>query len=387
MKLKFQKEAVIDGLQKASGIIPSKVGAAYLRSIWLRARNNTLAIMATDADIEFTGTYPAEVEEEGLAGVQGRAFVDLVRKLPNGEISLSIDKNGANLLVSQGRRSYKLALSGKDWFQEFSPYPEGESVSWTGGVFGEYLDRVAFCIADDDLQDSLGCLCLKPRENGRIDLCGLNGHQFALVSFIYEDLCARLPAEGLLIQKKYLADIKKWLGPDEIELNLTEKRLYLKRLDGAETLSLPRAMHDYPDYNLFMAKLEGENITRLEIPRKETMECLGRIQVFNTDTDRCVFMDMKPGEAIFSAQGSDTGSGNENIEAEYSGDLEKIAFPTKNLMEIFGHFNSERVLMKLTGAEGPCGIDGPDDMGYVVIIMPMKVASNAYYDEDTEENI
>lgn len=387
MKLSVQKEKIIEGLQKAASIIPSKAGAAYLRSIWLRAKNGSLSIMSTDANIEFTGIYPADVDEPGLGGVQGRAFVDLIRKLPNGALDISIDKNGANLLLTQGRRNYKLALSSKDWFQEFSPFPEENPVTWTGSVLAEYLDRVSFCISDEDLQESLGCLCLKPRENGRIDICGLNGHQFAIVSFIYDDLCAKLPTDGLLVQKKYLGDIKKWLGPDEIELNLTEKRLYLRRLDGAEMLSLPRALYDYPDYNLFMSKLDNPDVSRLDIARQEAVDCLGRIQVFNTEADRCVFMDMKSEEISFSAQGSDFGSARESIEAEYNGSLDKIAFPTKNLMEIFGHFASERIMMKLTGAEGPAGINGPDDMGYTVIIMPMKMASSSYYDEDEEEEI
>ncbi|MBD5641934.1 MAG: DNA polymerase III subunit beta [Desulfovibrio sp.] len=384
MKLTVEKEKIIDGLIKAAAIMPAKAGAAYLRSIWLQAKGDTLSIMATDANIEFTGIYPAQVEEEGLAGIQGRAFVDLMRKLPNTPINISQDKDSSTLRLEQGRRNYRLAMSNPDWFQAFSPFPEGEAVAWTGSVLEEYLDRVTFCISDDDLQDSLGCLCIKPRENGRLDLCGLNGHQFALVSFIYDDLCSRLPPEGLLIQKKYLADIKKWLGPDELELNLTDKRLYLRRLDGAEMLSLPRALYDYPDYNLFMDKLNAPDLTRLSVGRKAVGECLGRLQVFNTEADRCVYMDMKPGEVLFSVQGSDLGSARENLEAEYDGSLERIAFPTKNLLDILGHFNSEQINMKFTGAEGPCGIVGPDDMGYVVIIMPMKMASSSYYDDEEE---
>jgi len=385
MKLKVLKEQIIEGLQKAAGVIPSKAGAAYLRSIWLRANAGSLSIMATDAEIEFTGTYPAEVDEEGLAGVQGRAFVDLVRQLPNGTISLSLDDAQANLLVEQGRRKYKLSVNSKDWFQEFTAYPEGESVTWTGGIFADYLDRVSFCISDEDLQDAMVCLCMKPKENGRIDICGLNGHQFAIVSFIYDDLAARLPEQGLLIQKKYLQDIKKWLGEDEIELNMTDKRLFLRRLDGRELLSLPRALVEYPDYNVFMSKLTEDGVSRLEIPRKEAADCLGRIQVFNSDGDRCVFMDMKPEEVNFSAKGGDLGSASESLEADYKGSLDRIAFPTRNLMDIYGHFASDRIEMTLTGAEGPCGITGADDIGYTVVIMPMKIASASYYEEDEEK--
>ncbi|MCG8529495.1 MAG: DNA polymerase III subunit beta, partial [Desulfovibrionales bacterium] len=40
MYLKVFKEDVIDGLLKAANIIPAKTGAAYLRSIWLKAEGN-----------------------------------------------------------------------------------------------------------------------------------------------------------------------------------------------------------------------------------------------------------------------------------------------------------------------------------------------------------
>ncbi len=73
--------------------------------------------------------------------------------------------------------------------------------------------------------DAIACLYLRPKSEGHIDACGLNGHQFAMVSFINDQLCARLPENGILIRKNILQDIKKWLGEDEIELDFTEKRL------------------------------------------------------------------------------------------------------------------------------------------------------------------
>ena len=122
MKLIVNKETVIEGLQKAVAILPTKAGATYLRSIWLKASEESLSIMSTDANIEFTGQYPAQVMEEGLIGVQGRAFVDLIRQLPAGEIRMTLDGASGNLLLEQGRRSYKLPVNGPEWFQNFSDF-------------------------------------------------------------------------------------------------------------------------------------------------------------------------------------------------------------------------------------------------------------------------
>ncbi|MDD3682246.1 DNA polymerase III subunit beta [Desulfovibrio desulfuricans] len=382
MKLTVNKEQIIEGLLKAAAIIPAKAGAQYLRSIWLKAEEGSLSVMSTDANIEFTGRYPAEVSAPGLIGVQGRAFVDLVRQLPTGVLHLTLDEASGNLLLEQGRRTYKLPVSGAEWFQNFSAFPAENAVTWSGDFLQDILDKVGFCISDDDAMDAIACLCMKPRGNGRIDVCGLNGHQFALVSFTHDELAERLPEAGMLIQKKYLADIKKWLGVDEIELNITDKRLYLRSLDGAETLSLPRAAHEYPDYNIFMSKLASEDMHPMTLARKEAIEALGRILIFNTESDRCTYMDLSAGEALLSAQGQDVGSANESLEVAYNGDIKRIAFPTRNLLDVLGHFVSAKIDMMLTGSEGPCGIRGADDAEYTVIIMPMKVSETTYYSEE-----
>ena len=382
MKLTVNKEQIIEGLLKAAAIIPAKAGAQYLRSIWLKAEEGSLSVMSTDANIEFTGRYPAEVSKPGLIGVQGRAFVDLVRQLPTGVLHLTLDEASGNLLIEQGRRTYKLPVSGAEWFQNFSAFPAENAVTWSGDFLQDILDKVAFCISDDDAMDAIACLCMKPKGNGRIDVCGLNGHQFALVSFTHDELAERLPESGMLIQKKYLQDIKKWLGVDEIELNITDKRLYLRSLDGAETLSLPRAAHEYPDYNIFMSKLASEDMHPMTLARKETIEALGRILIFNTESDRCTYMDLTAGEALLSAQGQDVGSANESLEVTYNGDIKRIAFPTRNLLDVLGHFVSAKIDMMLTGSEGPCGIRGGDDTDYTVIIMPMKVSETTYYSEE-----
>ena len=41
---------------------------------------------------------------------------------------------------------------------------------------------------------------------------------------------------------------------------------------------------------------------------------------------------------MLSAQGQDTGSANASLEVYYNGSIGRIAFPTKNLMEILPHY-------------------------------------------------
>ena len=84
MKIAINREHCVNGLQKASNITPAKAGAAMLRTMWIRTdrEKKSISLMATDASTEYIGTYPAEVEEDGLVGVQAKSVTDLLRALP-----------------------------------------------------------------------------------------------------------------------------------------------------------------------------------------------------------------------------------------------------------------------------------------------------------------
>jgi DNA polymerase III subunit beta len=393
MQLTVFRNDIIDGLQKSSGIIPAKTGAAFLRTIWLEATGSVLRILSTDSSLEFTGQYPAKVKEEGLCGVQGKNFFELVRKLPPGEIGLTLDGVSGNLLIKQGSRRYKLPVSDRNWFQSFAPFPEEGAVMWSGDFLEELIDRVAYCISDEDTMEAMACLYMRPAAAvPKVEVCGLNGHQFSLVGFSDDNIHPMLPAEGILIQKKYVAELRRWLSTNEIELAISQKRLFFRaqvkdEADAAatklETFSLPLSYYQYPDYNSFVSKLRTEDISTLVIDRLELMDALDRVAIFTTDNNRCAYFIFEgPGELSLRSQGQESGEASETLDCTFTGSLPKVAFPTKDITDILGHFHSAKVSLTLTGAEGPCGITGEEDADSLVIIMPMKIVEETYYSEE-----
>lgn len=385
MFLKVNRDEIIEGLQKSANIIPVKTGAAFLRTIWLKAEAQGLKIMATDSNLEFCGAYPALIEEEGLAGIQGRSFYDLIRRLPSGEILIKSDPDGAHVLIEQGSRKYKLPVNDPTWFQNFSEFPENGAVFWSGDFLHEIIDRVSFCVSDEDSMEAIACLNLAPvtRDGARVvEACGMNGHQFSMFTFTNDDVFGLLPSNGALIQKKYLMELKKWLTADEIELILNEKRLFFRTGDKKETFSLPLSYYQYPNYHNFIDKLKSTEASSLSTPRAELMDSLERISIFNDESNRCAHFMFSENELTLYSQGQERGTGTESVEARFTGSLEKIAFPTRVMIEVLSHFNSKEARFTLTGGEAPCGITGTEDPNYLVIVMPMKIQEETYYSEE-----
>jgi len=384
MNVKIFRNDIIDGLQKSSSIIPAKTGASFLRTLWLEAAKDTLKIYTTDSSLEFTGEYQATVTESGLVGVQGKNFHELIRKLPSGEIGIHHDEQKNSLIIKQGNKNYKLPTSDKSWFQKFSPFPEENVVLWSGDFLQDLIHKIFFCISDEDTMQAMACMYFKQDEiHSKVEVCGLNGHQFSLTSFTNDEVYGILPSEGILIQKKYLAELNKWLCTDVIELSINQKRLFFRSTEKNEIFSLPLSYYQYPDYNSFVSKLKELNVSQLKIDRVELISALDRVAIFNSDTNRCAYFQFESSiDLSLRSQGQESGEANELLTVEYEGNLKQIAFPTKDLIEILNHFTSDNVTLTFTGSEGPCGITGLDDHDYIVIIMPMKIIEETYYNEE-----
>ncbi len=304
--------------------------------------------------------------------------------MDEGKISLFLDADKNVLHIEQGKKKYKVPVNDPAWFQEFVPFPVENSVLWSGEIFKEILERVIFCISDDDSADAIACMYIKPNvnENGDeyVDICGLNGHQFALVTIVNEDLFKLLPNEGILLQKKYLVELKKWLEDDEFELNISDKRFFLQSFSG-ETFSLPRVTYNYPDYFSFIGKLSQSKNT-LTLNKRDCIDSLNRVIIFNTKKQKFTNFSLSEKELLLFVQGQEIGSGSENLEVTYSGNIDTISFPSKELIDCLSHFRSNILNLHFSNDEGPCFIKGQDDLDYLVIIMPMKISTTLSYSEE-----
>lgn len=384
MDITINTEQCGSGIQKASSITPSKSGNAYLKTMWLKAskEKGTVCFMTTDASTEYTVTAPAEVKVEGLVGVNSKAFTELVRSLPAGLLHIKLDEAGQVVQVSssQGKRLYKLPAANNTWFQEFTSYPEGESVIWNGEVFSEIIKRIYFCLSEEE-ESSFSSLCIRPNSKGSIDFCGLDGNKFAISVVSNQDLLAALPEDGITIQRKHLSDMEKLLDRDDIELNIGEKRIYIRTKDGNEVFSVPLTQLHFIDYSIFLNKSDGSST--INVKKQDMLDALSRSSIFNTKDEIAVYLAIREDSLTLTSSEKTLGSATETIPADCQCDVPELAFVTRGLIDILQHMPGDDVVIRMSSKDGPCAFTSPGTDEYMIIAMPMQVVTKSYYDEES----
>ncbi len=314
-------------------------------------------------------------------GVQSWAITELVRSLPSGVLRLETDEEGNTMTVTQGRRIFKLPTSTATWFQEFSKFPEGEVVVWNGESFSDIIEKVLFCVSDDE-ETAFGSLLVKPDGQGGVQFAGLDGSRFASCVILNDELLARLPEDGIKIPKKHVVDLKKLLGDDDIELMITEKRLFVRDKEHRESLSVPLASVSFVDCSGFMARATQPDASVLNVDKDELLKALSRIFIFNTKDEVTVYMTLREDSITLESSDKTTGSAQETIQASNQTTVPFIAFMTKGVMEILQHLPSSSVTVRVPSADGPCLFQSADEPRYGIVTMPMQVVTKSYYEQE-----
>lgn len=355
----------------------------------LTAEAGSIEFNCTNSKVFCSAQIPAAVEAFGVACVDLKTVYNVLSKLPmDVDITFTLETGErSELVISQGRRKYKLPVSNQhpELF-DTTPFPAEETFIDEEHAISKALDKVKPYVSTEESLEAISCVLLRG-EGNRLSVVGLNGHQFAHVS--QETEFTNILNGDVLLGLRNLLDIKGWLGTGkQTEYAFDEKRVFFRQsVDGTvTTFSMLMSNYQYPNYGNFIARVQDcENPVKLICDRAEMIDAINRLSIFATENNRQVLfkIDQTTGELIVFNFGSETGNGVEPLEVAVDGTLPRISFPAAGLSCVLSTFSSSKVCLTITGSESPCLVVGMDDLdkGVETILMPMMVQEDTSYEE------
>ena len=129
-------------------------------------------------NITFDFTNAASIKEEGQAVLPGKLFTELIRKMPVGDVNISVtDRRSAVIRCMKNRSS--LSIMNADEYPEFQELQAGSVVKIPQNKLRDMISRVSFAIATDESRQILtGSLLEVSRSEAR--LVALDGFRLAM---------------------------------------------------------------------------------------------------------------------------------------------------------------------------------------------------------------
>ena len=367
--MKFTVDANL--LNEALGVVTHALSARStmpaLEGILIDAANDRLTLTCTDGMMTITMTVQADVAEDGGVVMPGRLFMDVSRRFPGGQVSVTIGVNHVATIRCGGSRT-TLSVKAADQFPRLGEVEEKKSVTLPQPIIRDMILRTAFAVSTDEARKILTG-CLFELRDGEARMVALDGFRLAVASARVDDIDSQISA---VIPGRLLSELGKILsGGDEDTAKITfsdsqilisfgDVRLYATLLEG-----------EYIDYRRIIPASAGTVVRVLD--REQMSLCVDRASLMAREgKSNLIKLHIAP-DMLTITSNAEMGDIYEEVQTDTQGSELDIAFNVKYVSDVLKVIDDDEFIMKFNTAVSPCVISPVDEKGYIYMVLPVRV--------------
>ena len=364
MKLVFTKS----NLNKAVGIVmkavPTRTTMNILECILIDATTNEIKFTGNDMELGIETIVEGEIIEKGKIAIDAKLFSEIVRKLPDNDITLTTDSNN-NALITCEKSKFNIAGKSGDDFSYITAIIKDKMITLSQFQLKEVINQTIFSIAINDNNKMMTGELFEVNE-GTLKVVGLDGHRIAIRNIKLE---GRSDDVRVVIPGKTLQEISKILNADAesfVNIYFTNNHV-LFEFDQTHVVS--RLIEG--DYFKISQMLSNDYETKVSINKKEFLDSIDRANLLIREGDKKpIIINILNGLLQVNVN-SAIGALNEDIDIDKEGKDIMIGFNPKFLMDALRVIDDENVTMYLVNHKSPCFIRDKEE-NYIYLILPVN---------------
>lgn len=370
MKFICEKEKLLIGLNNVTRTSVGRTTTPILEGILITAKNNNIVLTTNDSEIGMEYIInETEIIEEGKAVIDCRMFGDIIRKLPNSDITIYI--NEKNLLVIECEGStYKLSTMNADEFPTLPTINVEKSIKLPQKVFKEIIKKTSFAVSIEENKPIFTGALLEAKDS-KLYLVAVDGFRLALRKTpVFSDS----DYFSAIVPGKYLNEISKNLSEDEEMIKIgIEKNQALFELPNCKIVT--RLLEgEFLNYNNVIPK---DRETRIKVNKANLQSAIERASIFSVSSSEKerkypIKMFINLGSIIVSCT-SQIGDAKEEVLVETTGKELEIGFNPKYMLDALKAIEDEEIYMDFGSNISPCIIKSTLEDKYTYMVLPVRL--------------
>ena len=149
MKFVCKKSDLLKGVNIVLKAVPSKTTMSILECILIDASAGQIKMTANDMELGIETVIEGDIQEKGIIAIDAKIFSEIVRKLPDNDVTIETDANFQMLICCEKARFSIAGKSGEDF--SYLPYIEkAEPVVVSQFSLREVIKQTIFSISDNE---------------------------------------------------------------------------------------------------------------------------------------------------------------------------------------------------------------------------------------------
>ena len=369
MKFICEREKLLKAINSVVKGVASKTTMPILEGILIQTNDNEIKLTTYDLEIGIEYIIESTIEEQGSTVVNALMFSEIIRKLPDTEISITLNEN--NLLVIECEGSlYKLATMNPEEFPELPKINIENSIELDQKMLKSMVRKTIFAVSMEENRPVFTG-CLFEIVNNKINVVAVDGFRLAWSSSFLEkqsnDFKAVIPGKTLNEVNKIVTDsfepIKIGVSKNQALFQMENCKIVTRLLDG-----------EFLNYSSVIPK-NWE--TRIRVNRRDLQECFERISLISAsiaekEKKYPVKTKIEVGKITISCT-NQTGDAKEELYLETQGKELEAGFNPKYFLDALKVIDDEEIFIDFGTSVSPSVIRPIENEDYTYMILPIRM--------------
>ena len=369
MKFSCYKDTIIKAINSVVKGVASKTTMPILEGILIQTKDNEIKLTTYDLEIGIEYIMECDVKEQGNTVVNAIMFSEIIRKLPDTEIEISL--NDKNLLEIECEGShYKLATMNPEEFPELPKIEIENSIEIEQNVLKNMIRKTIFAVSTEESRP-IFTGCLFETENNKLNIVAVDGFRLALRSVFLKtktnDFNAVIPGKTLNEVNKILSDsfepVKIGVAKNQALFEMDNCKIVTRIIDG-----------EFLNYkNVIPSNWE----TRIKVNKNNLQDCFERISLISSSSIEKekkypVKVNVDIGKVTISCT-NQTGDAKEELFVSTEGKNLEAGFNPKYFLDSLKSIDDEEVYVEFGTSISPCLVKSVENNDYVYMILPIRL--------------
>ena len=369
MKIVCYKDKMLKAINSVVKGVASKTTMPILEGILIQTNDNEIKLTTYDLEIGIECVMECEVKQQGSTVVNAIMFSEIIRKLPDTEINITL--NDKNLLEIECEGAlYKLATMNPDEFPELPKIEVENSIEIDQNILKNMIRRTIFAVSAEDSRP-IFTGCLLEIENNKLNLVAVDGFRLALRSIYLNkqtnNFSAVIPGKTLNEVNKIISDsfepVKIGVSKNQALFEMDNCKVVTRILDG-----------EFLNYkNVIPSNWE----TRIKVEKSNIQNCFERISLISASSVEKekkypVKVQVDIGKVVISCT-NQTGDAKEELYVSTEGKNLEAGFNPKYFLDSLKAIDDEEVYIEFGTSISPCLVKSVENNDYVYMILPIRL--------------
>lgn len=364
MKFICSKEKLIENINVVSKAVSSKATNDILKCIHIEVTQGFFKLTANDLELGIE-TKPIEcmTSDEGNICIDARLFSDIIRHLPNDNVSIALTTNNT-CVIKSGKSEFKILSLASDEFPIIPLVEKDNKFEISSTIFKNMIKNTIFSVSLDESKPAFTGE-LFDIKNDVISLVSVDGFR---ISTRTSKLNYSTENNKIIVPARTLNEISKLLLDDEIiNVYMSDKHVLFETKNFTIVSRIIEG-----EFLNYEQVITSDYTTMITIDRVSFIDSLERTSIVSKEIKKHPINLNINRENIILTSTTEIGTTYDEIPIELDGDDLEIAFNPKYLIDILKAIDEQSVNLYFTTPLSPCIMKGVNSKDHKYLILPLR---------------